>query len=198
MSSCKTWLTKKILKRSVLLVSNILSEIISPFNPDQYFPIQINIFWFRSLATLNKNEFIVGAGYCCLQERSSCITLGTASAYLLTLIDACILFLADLGHYDKFCHGSYGINRIHMRSWILASTSSLDRLFLQSGELIIATTAQRKTTRSFGWTEGWTNTPCSLTEENTNWKLLQHGSFFFLQPNQHGIGTSIWVQVQVF
>jgi hypothetical protein len=30
-----------------------------------------------------------------------------------------------------------------MRSWILASTSSLDRLFPQSGELIIATTAQR-------------------------------------------------------
>jgi hypothetical protein len=30
-----------------------------------------------------------------------------------------------------------------MRSWILASTSSLDRLFLQSGELIIATTVQR-------------------------------------------------------
>jgi hypothetical protein len=30
-----------------------------------------------------------------------------------------------------------------MRSWILASTSSLDRLFLQSGELIIARTVQR-------------------------------------------------------
>jgi hypothetical protein len=53
------------------------------------------------------------------------------------------MVLADLSHYDRFCHGSYGINRIHMRSWILASTSSLDRLFLQSGELIIATTAQR-------------------------------------------------------
>jgi hypothetical protein len=50
------------------------------------------------------------------------------------------MVLADLSHYDRFCHGSYGINRIHMRSWILASTSSLDRLFLQSGELIIATT----------------------------------------------------------
>jgi hypothetical protein len=43
-----------------MLVSNILSEIISLFNPDQYFPIQIKIFRFRTLATLNKNEFIVG------------------------------------------------------------------------------------------------------------------------------------------
>jgi hypothetical protein len=55
----------------------------------------------------------------------------------------CILFFADLGHYDRFCHGSYGIKGIHIRSWILASTSSLDRLLLQPGELIIATTVQR-------------------------------------------------------
>jgi hypothetical protein len=30
----------------------------------------------------------------------------------------------DRGHYDRFCHGSRGINWIHMKSWILASTNS--------------------------------------------------------------------------
>jgi hypothetical protein len=33
-------------------------------------------------------------------------------------------YSADRGHYDWLCHGSRGINRIHMKSWILASTSS--------------------------------------------------------------------------
>jgi hypothetical protein len=105
MSICKIWQIKKILKRSVMLVSNMLSANISLFNPDQYFPIQINILRFRSLATLNKKEFIVvGQGTAAYREiivhhSGDCI---------------CILFLADLGHYDRFCHGSYGINRIHI------------------------------------------------------------------------------------
>jgi hypothetical protein len=30
----------------------------------------------------------------------------------------------DRGHYNRFCQGSHGINWIHMKSWILASTSS--------------------------------------------------------------------------
>jgi hypothetical protein len=38
--------------------------------------------------TLNKKEFI-------MPHSGNCI---------------CILFLADLGHYARFCHGSYGIN----------------------------------------------------------------------------------------
>jgi hypothetical protein len=91
---CKTWLTKKILKRSVMLVSNMLSENISFFNPDQCFPIQINILQFRSLATLNKKEFIVGGqgillptGKIIVHHSGDCI---------------CILFLSDLGHYNRF------------------------------------------------------------------------------------------------
>jgi hypothetical protein len=62
MSIDHTWLTKKILKRSVMLVSNMLSENISLFNPNRSFPIQINIFQSSSLATLNKKEFIVVKG----------------------------------------------------------------------------------------------------------------------------------------
>jgi hypothetical protein len=57
-----TWLTKKILNRSVMLVSNMLSENISLFNPDRSFPIQINIFQSSSLAMLNKKEFILVKG----------------------------------------------------------------------------------------------------------------------------------------
>jgi hypothetical protein len=45
-----------------MLVSNMLSKNISLFNPDRSFPIQINIFPSSSLATLNKNEFIVVKG----------------------------------------------------------------------------------------------------------------------------------------
>jgi hypothetical protein len=94
--------------------------------------------------TLKKNEFIE------FNESNQ----GTAISFpqiigarhLSNVIKACILFLADLVHYDRFCHKSRGIHRIHTRSWILLSTSSLDRLFLQSGELLIANPAQGKTT----------------------------------------------------
>jgi hypothetical protein len=51
------WLTKKILKRLVTLVSNMLSENISLSNPDYFFQS-------GSLATLNKKEFIVVKGDC--------------------------------------------------------------------------------------------------------------------------------------
>jgi hypothetical protein len=34
----------------------------------------------------------------------------------------------DRGHHNRFCHGSRGINWIHMKSWILASTSSSGKL----------------------------------------------------------------------
>jgi hypothetical protein len=33
-------------------------------------------------------------------------------------------YSVDRGHYDRLCHGPRGINRIHMKSWILASTRS--------------------------------------------------------------------------
>jgi hypothetical protein len=56
----------------------------------------------------------------------------------------CILSLADLGHYDSFVMVHMGSTGSIWRSWIHASTSSSDRLFLQSGELIIATTVQRR------------------------------------------------------
>jgi hypothetical protein len=92
---------------------------------------------------LNKNEFIKGQGTAVSEK-----IIG--ARHLSNLIEAYTLFLADGGHYDRFCHGSHGINRIHMRSWILTSTGSLDRLFLQSGELIIVTPAQGKMTRSVG------------------------------------------------
>jgi hypothetical protein len=87
------------------------------------------------------NEFIVVKGKC---------TVGWAWYFHIKGIRVhhpgdciCILSLADLGHYDRFCHGSYGINWIHMGSWILETTSSLDRWFLQSGEFIIAMTVQK-------------------------------------------------------
>jgi hypothetical protein len=62
MSIGRTWLTKKILKRLVMLVSNMLSKNISLFNPDRSFPIQINIFQSSSFASLNTKEFIVVKG----------------------------------------------------------------------------------------------------------------------------------------
>jgi hypothetical protein len=80
-----TWLTKKILKRSVMLVSNMLSKNISLFHPDQSFPIQINIFQFSSLAMLNK-EFIVGGHGTSAYREDVYITLVTASAYCFSQI----------------------------------------------------------------------------------------------------------------
>jgi hypothetical protein len=53
---------RRNIRRSVMLVSNMLSENISIFNPDRSFPIQINIFQSSSLLALNKNEFIVVKG----------------------------------------------------------------------------------------------------------------------------------------
>jgi hypothetical protein len=81
MSIGHTCLTEKIPKRLVMLVSNMLSENISLFNPDQSFPIQINIFQFSSLATLNKKEFIVGGHGTSAYREDAYITLVTASAY---------------------------------------------------------------------------------------------------------------------
>jgi hypothetical protein len=81
-----TWMTKKILKWLVILVSNMLSENISLFNPDQSFPIQINIFPFSSLATLNKKEFIVDGHGTSAYREDAYITLVTASAYCFSQI----------------------------------------------------------------------------------------------------------------
>jgi hypothetical protein len=85
-------LTKKILKRSVKLVSNILSENIFfsiqirifryklIFHPDQYFPIQMHMM-------LNKNDFVEGQGTAVFREnhRSSqteVITIGFVTGHV--------------------------------------------------------------------------------------------------------------------
>jgi hypothetical protein len=135
---------------------------------------------------LNKKEFIEGQGTALLSSGKIIVS----RRHLSTLIEACILILTYLGHYNRFCHGSYGINRIHIRSWILASTSSLGRLFLQSGELIIATPAQRKTTRSVGWT----NTPRSLMAETPTGNSYKLGAGHrFYNPTKTGSVSQICV-----
>jgi hypothetical protein len=88
-----------------MLVSNIVIEIISPFNPDQYFPNQINIYRFRSLATLNKKEFLVGGQGTAVFRKDHCSSPGgRTSLWGLHLH----MVLTDLGRYDRFVTGHMG------------------------------------------------------------------------------------------
>jgi hypothetical protein len=94
-------------------------------------------------------------------------SLVTASAYCL--LQTWVIMIG-------FVMVHMGSTGSRWRSWILASTSNSDRLSLQSGELIIATTVQR----SVDWDEQIRRVDGrSLHGWGINWKLLQHRVQYF-------------------
>jgi hypothetical protein len=78
---------------------------------------------------------------------------------------------AERGHYDRLCHGSRGINRIHTKSWILASVSSWGRsatpMLLQgtkSLRAMINCYACREENDTFNWSQLGTQLDTTTTQ----------------------------------